>query len=105
MKPSTNPLDPAIFREAARLIAEERERYACCALDRVSVEWGIPLVGSDSPACTWFTKVLMPPDACPWCPWYAGYGPDDTDEGDRMARTLGLLLCAELLEEGFSPDE
>lgn len=89
-------ITPAIFRRAAILIEIGQETFACCALDRASREQGIDF-HRDSPSCLWFERVLKPETGKE--AWY-GWSEDDATQ---IARSLGLLLCAILLEEGFEP--
>lgn len=94
-KPSINPLSPSIFREAARAIAQEENYYACCALDYTSLSLGIPLRDGDSPACLRFAKVLKPEGKSDYAAWYG----TPYEPANQMARTLGLLLCVELIKD------
>ncbi len=95
MKPA---LTPAVFLEAARRVAESESAYACCAADKAAREVGFPYVGSDTAACTYLTRVLMPPYAGSLEPWYGHV----TDQ-NQTARVLGLILCSLLVKEGFRP--
>jgi hypothetical protein len=100
-----NPLHPSLFREAARRIAQGETHFACCALDEASEAEGIHF-HADSPACLWFADVFKPRGAYANSPWYSSQSDGceySTYARDQMARSLGLLLAAELIEEGFEP--
>lgn len=82
------------FGEAASRIASRRNDLACIALADVAKCWSHTRV----PEARFFCAVLEPANANLF--WY---GPH-SEPTNRMARTLGLLLCAELVKEGFQPD-
>ena len=98
-------LDPKVFVKAAELIADSVESYACCALDTAEDS-------SDGPHCIYFEDVLRPrhltecrdgdPLSLNTSAYVAWYGPTWIDV-NRHARVIGLLLCAELVKDGFEP--
>jgi len=90
------------FERAASRIASGREDFACCALDDEGGNLEV----------NYFNAVLNP-DPTNDGPWYTDEKwhnipwvqiPAEVQTRNRMARTLGLLLCAELAREGFVPD-
>lgn len=88
----------SMFGEAARRIAlDDGDDWACCVLDRVNGLYG---TRRDSVACDYFTALLRPSDVPAFSGWYGS----SFDPLDRLARTLGLLLCAELVRDGFTPE-
>ncbi len=89
----TRGVKASVFVEAARLMAEGDEQYACHAI--CLAVHGPHRSHYQPPERSFFETLLCPPDCDKGYPWY---GSDD------MARTLGLLLCAELVREGFVPE-
>jgi hypothetical protein len=97
-------VDPEVFEEAARLIGEYEQEFACNALRWLQRDEGASPVNKD-----YFIAILQPHDA--WCCWYVLaeearlYNQGDLATLDRVrhARVIGLLLCAELAREGFIP--
>ncbi len=89
-------LRAAVFREAARLVAEQEESCCCFALDRVM--WGTP----DNDAHHIFFRTLLKPRGR-FGYWYGSTGVWEDEDHQRadMARTIGLLLCAELVKDGW----
>ncbi len=92
-------ITPAIFREAARRIAQGENDFACCSLDWTSKDRGIALVDGDSPACIYMTAVLGEGKTS-----YMGWWGHCYSSEARMGRVFGLLLCAELVQDGFVPE-
>jgi hypothetical protein len=98
-------LDPKVFVKAAKLLAtDDAVCFACCAIDMVA--------GIDGPHTRYFEDVTRPRAAsechdetwdslsrCECFPWY-GY---DWETSNHHARVIGLLLCAELVKDGFKP--
>lgn len=82
-----------VFKEAACQVAENCGDVGAC--------WGIYKALNNEIFTTehrFFNGVLRPSDAHnAW--WYNG-GPECTDV--KTARVLGLLLCAELVEDGWT---
>ena len=101
---TSSTLSPAAFLEAARMIGEGEEKYACLALDEVSrsgEEWA-----NSGPECLWFNAVLKPEHESDCSAWYgtARNSYSSVPCGDAItARIIGLCLCAELLKDGFDP--
>lgn len=83
---------PAVFVEAARLIGQWEETYACAALERIS--------GYFCPEKRYFIKILKPKGVAAHRPWY---GDKYFCTANRTARIIGLLLCAQLAKEKFNP--
>lgn len=92
---AVKPPSPAIFLEAARRIAHRENTYACVALESTAADKH----RSGVTELAFMTNILCPPDVDPNDPWYGW----DASPTDQMARSLGLLLCAELAREGFTP--
>lgn len=101
VKRGPKPLDPAVFRKAAQRIDEESSEFACNALVNVL---GMSLGPLETfaerrdalPEVRFFTKALRPPELKHRRAWYS-----TVDFPYRKtARVLGLLLCAELIENG-----
>ena len=87
---------PAIFLEAARLIAQWEEWYACTAIQRAAHgnEYSIEQ--------KYFCDILQPKHLDTSAAWY-GTTAFDFDKRNQTARILGLCLCASLAKEGFTP--
>ena len=85
----------SVVLEAARMVAEHEERFACCALDKVA---GAGCVEREE-----FTQ-LFKPDNSSWTAWFS---PDSEDVipwseenfaiTGRNFRVIALLLFAEML--------
>ncbi len=85
------------FVEAAERIApDDGADWACCTLDRIN---GLPSHRGDSVACDYFGATIGDGHST-WTGWYG----NTSNPINRLARTLGLLLCAELVKEGFVPE-
>ncbi len=99
-------LKASVFTEAARRLVNETPcngcspDYACLAL---SDALGVYRSTDDTLSHRYFEAVLKPEDAHPGGAWYTN-GWLDYPCDDQIARSLGLLLCAELVRNGFVPD-
>ncbi len=97
MKPR---LKASVFREAARLVAEQEETCCCFALaGAMDTYWSYD---TREPHNRFFDRILKPKLVYGY--WYGQrYDGDDPEAHQRadMARTIGLLLCAELVKEGW----
>jgi hypothetical protein len=97
-------VDPEVFIRAAEIIVNDGlgwGRGCCSALSKVLDPVKVPL---DSSHHHYFEALLRPIDS--WKAWWyeesVHDAPEDMASCDQ-ARTLGLLLCAELAREGFIP--
>ncbi len=100
----TLDLDPDIFVLAAEMVcpwADSFLGYPCSLMTFVCVAL------SDAPHEEYFSAVLKPKDAPTYYPWYQDNPKPmmGTDEYVRQqnSRVFGLLLCAELVKDGFIP--
>lgn len=85
-------LDPKVFVKAAEYVAIEAEDFACCALDTVENS-------CEGPHCLYFEDALRPREGEHHYAWYGLI----IEPSNRHARVIGLLLCAELVKDGFEP--
>lgn len=72
-----------IYRDAAELIASNESRYSCGALLRVNSRWAVR---------SFFKSLFLIKSREHLSAWYGKFTPRN-----REARTLALLLCAEIL--------
>ncbi len=99
----TRGVKASVFVEAARSIAEVEVSTCCIAIFRVvhgHEHWVKLSDYEDIPENRYLTALLKPQFARSNMPWYWEGPHGDT----RFARTLGLLLCAELVKDGFTPE-
>jgi len=108
--------DPNIFIHAAEIIDDNVNQFACHA---IGLALGDGEYGDDHDEVRFFVAAMKPRneieagdaafEAVPnsngsiryWCQTTQFYG--HTTPENQTARILGLLLCAELAEEGYIP--
>ncbi len=104
---------PSIFLEAARLIGEEQQPFACNALWTASGRTIAETAENPEwfrerdvlPAVRYFTALLRPKTVIGDEAWYGNYSDYYPVYclDNRSARIMGLTLCALLVKEGFIP--
>lgn len=94
-------LNASVFTKAARVLVESRRKpeFACLALSQAQLlSWD----SYNTPYHRYFEAVLDPRNGC--SAWYCTGPRISNDWQEQLARTLGLLLCAELVREDFVPE-
>ena len=76
-------MNPKLFREAAKRIANEEEFFCCNALERLDYT---------NKAGEFFAKYFQPELLTYQMSWFS----KDPSEDGRLTRTLALLFCAEI---------
>jgi hypothetical protein len=94
-------LSPRVFERAALLILKSEE--GCCCWAMVSAHEDLNLRGYVDGHTHGFPRMLGVPKRVKEGRWF-WYGPLDCPQS-REARILGLLLCAQLVREGFTLED
>jgi hypothetical protein len=98
-KTKKRTLRPSVFTKAAQLIEEECEDFACLAIEEIA--------GTSAPERQFFITTLKPRTDSNGLslsrsdPWYSSCFNMQYYYDERTARILGLLLCAQLVKEGW----